>query len=236
VFGDPAADQAVYRGNMPRDLAMNARAFASGSAQSLHLRSFVNDAIPRRAEDFANPASYLVSQAFEAIVLPMNIDQELAFTSENVERTFEIHPGLHSGVYWNPFQRAQMEAQYANVRHWDGPGSPPPAPVAFDYRTIATNFDVWGWRFAVADREPVEFLTLRAVSCDALTLQGTGTVTIEVPASCGTGFDPDGPGPNAPVATFEVFLGNAHPLDEPLGLGALPIYGATRTISLVPLD
>lgn len=225
ALGDPAADHAFYRGSMPRDLAMNARAFA-GSTQSVALRGFVNDAVARTSEDLADPASYLVSQAFEAIVLPMNIDMELAFTDEAVERTFEIHPGLHSGRYWNPFLRAQMEAQYARVLHWDGTGSPPPIAETFDYRTVASAFDVWGWRFEV-EREPVEFLTLRGVSCAGLAIQGTGVVTVHVPAACGTGF--------AGEADFSVDLGDGHPIDEPLGVGALPLYGTTRTITLTPL-
>jgi hypothetical protein len=230
ALGDPVADQAYFRGSMPRDLAMNARGWAPDGAQSLHLRGFVNDARPRMASDLTDP----VAQIFETIVLPMNIDQDFAFTSEHVERTFEIHPGLHAGRYWNPFLRAQMEAQYARVLHWKGDTTVVPPASRFDYRTVATTFDVWGWRFEVA-RDPVEFLTFRDVSCDGLTLQGTGVVTVHVPVACGTGFDPDGAGPAPPAADFALTLGNAHPIDEPLGLGALPFYGATRTVALTAL-
>ena len=225
AFGDPAADHAFYRGNMPRDLAMNARAYA-GDAQSLALRGFVNDAIPRTAADIADFPGYLVSQAFEGIVLTMNLGMELAFDDEAVERTFEIHPGLHSGRYWNAFLRAQMEAQYARVRHWDGTGEPPATPDRFDYRSVANAFEVWDWTFEV-DREPVEFLALRGVTCDGFSLQGTGIVTVHVPASCGTGLN------GSPA--FTVDLGDGHPLDEPLGLGALDGYGTARTITLSPL-
>lgn len=226
ALGDPVADHAYFRGNMPRDLAMNARAYADG-VQSLALRAFVNDAIPHApAEDLGEGPGYFTAQAFEAIVLPMNLGMDLAFGAENVERTFEIHPGLHSGRYWNAFHRAHMEAQYARVLHWDGTGSPPASATTFDYRTVAPEFSVWGWRFEV-DRDPVEFLTLRAVSCDGLSLQGTGVVTVHVPTSCGTGLEG--------AADFDVDLGDGHPLDEPLGLGALPFYGTARTIVLTPL-
>ncbi|MGH7857650.1 MAG: alpha/beta hydrolase-fold protein, partial [Candidatus Binatia bacterium] len=47
ALGDPAADQAYYRGHMPRDLAMNGRAGAGG-AQSIHFRYLNGDAAPRR--------------------------------------------------------------------------------------------------------------------------------------------------------------------------------------------
>ena len=225
VFGDPAADQAQYRGNMPRDLAMNARA-GVGDETSLHIRGFVNDAVPRRAEDFANPASYLVGQAFEGIVLPMNVEMDLAFELQGVERSFEIHPGIHSGAYWNPFLRTHLEEQHARVRHHDGTGDPPPAPTLFDYRSISTDFEIWGWRFAVA-REPVEFLTLRDVSCAGLTLRGSGVVTATAPSACGSGVNGS--------ATFTVDLGPSFPTDEPGGAGAFPLYGRTVDVRLDPL-
>jgi hypothetical protein len=222
VFGDPATDQAQYRGNMPRDLAMNGRAWA-GSAQSLYIRGFVNDAIPRRIAD-VGPSS-LTAQAFEVIVLPMNREMDAAFTVEGVERSFEVHPGIHSGTYWNAFLRGQLEAQYARVRHFDGGGAPTPWPTRFDFRSIARDFEIWGWTFHVA-RQPVEFLTLTGVTCSGLTLRGTGVVTVTVPASCGTGVN------GSP--TFTVDLGASFPIDEPGGASALPIYGRTAHIALTP--
>src|SRR5207302_1076172 len=45
ALGDPAVDQAYYRGNMPRDLAMNGRA-RDGDTQSLYVKGFNNDAVP----------------------------------------------------------------------------------------------------------------------------------------------------------------------------------------------
>ncbi len=231
ALGDPEGDQAYYRGNMPRDLAMNARASAGGEA-SLHIRGFVNDAVPRTPEDFANPQSYLGAQAFEAIVLSMNIDMEIAFQDQSVEHDpLEIHPGIHSGRYWNPFLRALFAAQYAQVRHWDEGGSPPPLPTAFDFRSIAKDFSIWGWRFQV-DRPSTEFLTLRNVTCDGLTLRGTGRITVTVPQDpCGTkGFDADGDG--TPENPFTVDLGPSFPTDEQAGTSAAPVYGKTTSITL----
>lgn len=225
AFGDPAADNAFYRGRMPRDLAMNGRASAGG-VPSLHLRSFVNDSIPRRVEDFLNVAGYVGAQAFEALVLPMNLEMQAAFETQAVAAEFEIHPGIHSGVYWNPFLRAQLEAQYARMRHRDGGGVSPPAAQTFDYRSPAASFEVWGWRFAV-ERTASEFLTLRDVSCAGLTLRGSGVVTVTVPASCGTGA--------GGAATFAVDLGPSTPLDDPASAGSLPAYGRTEHVTLSPL-
>jgi S-formylglutathione hydrolase FrmB len=217
VFGDPAGDQARYRGNMPRDLAMNARAKA-GDVWSLHIRGFVNDAVPRRAEDLG--PSYPVSQAFETIVLSMNLGMELAFQMAGVEHGFEIHPGLHDRVYWNPFLREQIAAQYARVRHVDGRGGPTPMPTLFDYRSIANDFTIWGWSLHVA-RDPVEFLTLTNVSCKGLTLRGTGVVTVKVAASCRT-----------KQRMLTVDLGPSLPVDEPGGASDVPAYGRTVRVDL----
>src|SRR5207248_907499 len=70
AFGDPTVDQSYYRGRMPRDLAVNAHALrllGGQRTQSLVVRGFSNDAVPRQPGDFADPPGYLGAQAFEAI-------------------------------------------------------------------------------------------------------------------------------------------------------------------------
>ena len=96
----------------------------------------------------------------------------------------------------------------------------------FDYRTVYRDFSVWGWSFHIV-RDPVEFLNLTDVTCSGLTLRGSGTVTVTVPASCGTGVGGS--------ATFPVDLGLSFPIDEPVGVGAQPIYGKTVHVDLAPL-
>jgi hypothetical protein len=221
ALGDPVADQPYYRGNMPVDLASNGRAFAADGTPALHLRAFVNDAVSRRSEDLADPPSYFGAQAFESIVLPMNLEQEQAFDAAGVTRTFEIHPGLHSGVYWNPWLREHLEAQVARLRP---DGDPPPPATTFDHRSIASSFEVWGWRFDVAERNDPQFLDLTEVSCSGLTLSGTGTVTVTVPASCNTGHDG--------AATFEVELGPSGALVLPTGID---VAARTVTVDLTAL-
>jgi len=78
------------------------------------------------------------------------------------------------------------------------------------------------------EREPIEFLNLRNVTCEGLDLQGTGLVTVTVPASCGTGLGGE--------TTFDVDLGPAWPADEPAGASAIPAYGQTAHRSLTPLQ
>src|SRR5207245_11665460 len=166
ALGDPVGDQAYYRGSMPRDLALNGRASARGQT-SLLIRGFSNDAIPRRTEDFSNPSSYFGAQAFELLVLDMNVQMDQAFADEGVPHYYALHPGIHSDVYWDPFLREQLEAQYAVVRHWGCTGRPAALRAVFTYRSIDNDFGIWGWTFDVV-RAPIEFLTLTDVSCRRL--------------------------------------------------------------------
>ncbi|MBV8981598.1 MAG: hypothetical protein JO086_11915 [Acidimicrobiia bacterium] len=228
AFGDPAADQAYFRGNMPTDLAMNARAYEKNGAQAFGIDGFVNDMTPAQtlSGDTSAVQSDVSSEPFENIVFPMNVDMEAAFTQQGVANTFAIHRGNHSDRYRNAWFRGLEDFAYGRLAHADGGGSAPPSPKVFDYRSIDRDFSIWKWHFTV-DRAPVEFLTLRSVSCGGLTLQGSGTVEVAVPRSCHTGV--------AGKSTFTVDLGPAQATDEPLGLGATPVYGRTVQVSLTRL-
>jgi S-formylglutathione hydrolase FrmB len=211
ALGDPVADQAYFRGNTPRDLAMN--------GHNLGIDGFVNDTIPRQTSDLTD----VTALAFEDIVFPMNIDMQLAFAGEHVTNTFAIHQGIHSDTYRNAWLRGLEEYAYARLDHPDGSGHPPAAPASFEYRTVDPDFAIWGWHVQV--KRPVEeFLEMRSVSCHSVSLQGTGLVTITVPPACHTGVGGH--------TTFQVDLGPSFPFDEPLGVGALPVYGRTATIAL----
>lgn len=212
ALGDPVADQAFFRGNMPPDLAMNALAFNDGH-QVFGIDGFWNDTVPRQPQDAGGTP-------FEVLVTPMNIDMEAAFTQLGVEHVSAIHQGNHSDVYRNAWYRGLLEYAYARLQHPDGQGSPPPAPTTFDYRSINPNFDVWGWHFEVV-RPVIEFLTVKSASCSQVTLQGSGNVTFTVPASCGLA-----------TSTYHVDLGPSVPIDEEGGAGATPVYGTTVTLTL----
>ena len=166
ALGDPVADQPRMRAHMPVDLAVN--------GHELALRAFVNDTVPRQPGEGTDPGAI----ALESIVFPMNHEMDLAFEAERVDREFEVHPGTHSGVYWNAWLRAQLEAQVARF----GTGGTP--PTQFDFRSGDAAFRIWGWSFSV-DRPADALLTLRDVTCDELTIEGDGVVTIRPPARCG---------------------------------------------------
>lgn len=223
AFGDPGADQSYYRGRMPRDLAINAHAeqvFADRSRQSLAIRGFSNDAVPRQPSDFSSPPGYLGAEAFEAIVLASNIEQNQAFADAGVQQHYERHPGIHSDAYWNPWLRGQLEAQYASLLHPDGTGHPPPWPTIFDYRSNASQFAVWGWKFSVK-RTASEFVDLTDVTCNALTIRGTGDVTV-VPA------------PLCHDDSVTVHLGAGLPTNAPAGADEASAYGNVVRVRLTP--
>lgn len=181
ALGDPVADQAYFRGNMPTDLASN--------GDGIGIDSFVNDMVPRRTEDAS-------STPFEVLVFPMNMDMQADFIAAGVPDTFAIHQGNHSDVYRNAWFRGLEEFAFAKTQ------DPDPVPASFDYRTIRTQFSIWNWTFT-GQRSSTEFLDLSNVSCHQLTLSGSGIWTVTPPPGCRAGpvkvdLGPSGPG-NQPV-------------------------------------
>jgi S-formylglutathione hydrolase FrmB len=217
AYGDPVADQAYYLARQPVDLALNAAAFA-GRRQSLMIRGFSNDTIPRVTSDFSLPG-YATSQAFEDLVLPTNIEMNQAFAAAGVSEHYELHPGIHEDTYWNPWLRSQVVAQYAELRHWDGGGNPPPRPTRFSYTSGEKAFRIWGWHVSV--RRPVaEMLTLTDVTCKGFTIHGTGIAMVTPPRRC-----------SAKPTTSLVDLGPSMPTSEVAGVDALPT-GRTVQVKL----
>jgi S-formylglutathione hydrolase FrmB len=196
AYGDPVADQSYYLARQPVDLALNAAAYA-GKRQSLMIRGFSNDTIPRVPSDFSLPG-YLTSQAFEDLVLPTNIEMNQAFAAAGVSEHYELHPGIHEDTYWNPWLRSQVVAQYAVLRHWDGGGSPPPEPTRFSYTSGSGRFGVWGWHISVK-RPVAEMLTLTDVTCRGFTIHGTGMARVVPPPRCDTGPRTVNLGPSTPI-------------------------------------
>jgi S-formylglutathione hydrolase FrmB len=209
AFGDPSGDNTYYRGRMPVDLALNANA-RHGSRQSVAIRGFSNDTVARRPADYTSMPEYEVAEAFEDLVFVTNRDMNRAFTDAKVAATYQLHPGIHSDTYWNPWLREQLVAQYDAVRHWHGGGAPAPKPRRFYYRSTAKRFAVWGWHVRVR-RPASEFLELDHVTCRGFAVRGSGRLTVTRPRRCGGGqrtvhLDLGTGSPLGPTATREVAL------------------------------
>ena len=177
AFGDPAADQAYFRGNMPTDLAAN--------GHNIAIDSFVNDMVPARSQDAG-------SEPFELIVFPMNMDMQADFAAAGVTNTFAIHQGNHSDVYRNAWFRGLEQFAYTRTLQ------PDRTPANFGYRTISEDFTIWGWHFT-GTRADTEFLDLSNVSCRRLTMSGSGSWTITPPDSCHSKPFATNLGPSSPA-------------------------------------
>ena len=224
ALGDPAGDEAYWRGNTTQDLAANARAWSGSGVQSLPVDMSSDDAVPwRLTTGDTSSAQNTTGIALELFASSLVAAQRFAFDQEQVAYHYELGKGPH-GTYVPAYYRHFLEQLYPLVRHSDGGGSPAPAPTKFDYRTIDTQFAVWGWTFSVA-RTPVEFLEIRDASCQGLTLQGSGVVKVTVPQHCQTGLD------GSP--TFNVDLGPSMPTDEHAGdASATGVYGKVVQVGL----
>lgn len=194
AFGDPAADQAYFRGNMPTDLADN--------GHNIAINSFVNDMVPTptRPEDAS-------SEPFELIVFPMNMDMQADFAAAGVANTFAVHQGNHSDVYRNAWFRGLEQFAYART------SIPARPPGNFQYRSISTDFTIWGWHFQ-GTRSNTEFLDLSGVTCRQLTMSGSGAWTVTPPPSCHS-------------KPFSTDLGPSAPADQPV-----PVAGRTVTVTV----
>jgi hypothetical protein len=219
-------DYAYTRQHHPPDLMVNARAFRDGQ-QVIRWAFSTNDTVARRTEDLTDPFSQVAAGLELAFAFGTSNEANQEATLRDVPHEFEQHPGVHTYPYWAPYFRVWMEEMYSDVQHWDGNGHVFPAPDVFDYRTVFKSFEVWGWQFAI-ERPIQEFINLTNVSCNSLTLRGTGVVTVTVPKSCGTGLG----GSNV----VSVDLGPSTPVNEPVALGLCDSYGNTETVALADLD
>ena len=225
-FGDAVVDNVWWRSINPIDLLGNGRAWSADGTQSTFFKYHVNDAVPRRPDDLTH-SNYAANQAFETLLYPMDLFMERVFDRHGIERVFHVGPGLHNNdPYQQPYYREHLEAYAANLRRGTGPDRGRPPAATFDYRSIRNEFAVWDWRVTVA-REPVEFLFLTDVSCDAITLRGSGLVTVTVPSRCRTGVDGS--------RTVTVDLGPSQPADDPAGVSSSSDYGQVVTVALDPL-
>lgn len=228
AFGDLVSDEAYFRGNNPLDLAIDATALPAG-ASGPALRFFSNDLTPADQSDATNPSTLLSGAPLESVVLPMNTQMRAALTQDGVPFTYELHAGSHEWKYWQPYVRAQLEW------HWARLGADA-RPASFDYRSIRNDFSIWGWHVHV-DRTPQEFLTMWNVGARALTISGSGRVTIDTPFTFGDATIQTGAltivDEGHARRTLSLYLGDSGPTDEHLGASGVPgtVHTATITFS-----
>jgi len=106
-------------------------------------------------------------------------------TERGVDLTYVVTQRLHNGPgqgeSYRRFFADRVERMFA---------TPAPAPALFSYSTVDTAFSAWGWDLRV-ERPTAEFLHLSGARTDgtAITLAGTGVVTVTTPPLCGSSED-----------------------------------------------
>ena len=163
-WGPRATDEVWWRDSNPTDLAPN--------LQGVRLFTRVGTGTPCDEQDLVQAAqsdpTALTAEGDsreEAASFRSALDeQRIAHDSA----TFDcgIHTYRHFGRALEEFLPWLMEQYGAK------------APRAFAYRSAASAFAVWGWRFAASPDRAPEFLDVRDVSGNGFRMTGTGPVEV----------------------------------------------------------
>lgn len=171
-LGDPVTSPAYRPGNLPLDLAINLdEVDLTMDIGTVCLTDQARDnCFAYRFEQFFVPAN---RQFTNRIAEVRDVDDAVLEYRET--------EGGHSWNWWPLWLRERhlpfLLARTADPRPTSSFGLLPMPPASFRYRSIATDFAVWGYEVHV-DRSVREFLDLRDVSDTGLTVQGSGHVTI----------------------------------------------------------
>jgi S-formylglutathione hydrolase FrmB len=169
VWGNEVEQEVRYRGHNPTDLVPNLH-----DAEEIWFRT-AQGAPGGPAPRDNDPAGL----GIEAGAWQTNEKFALALADEGLDHHYEAFPqGGHNWWHWHDGLQNHAWPLIMDVFERDVPD----VPDDFDYRTIESVFEVYGWEVSV-DRDVVEFLALTDVDRDDLTVTGSGTVTVTTPAA-----------------------------------------------------
>jgi S-formylglutathione hydrolase FrmB len=157
TFGHRLTDEIRWRGHNPADLAANLR--------GLFLQLDTGNGLPGGpGGDFGDPV--------ELAVHPMMTNLHRRLDRFGIPHVWNDYgPGGHAWFYW---KRALGELLPRLMDRFAAP-APPPSP--FDYTTIDTDYDVWGWHVAI-DRPALEFGRLLGAGPGGFHLSGSGSAVV----------------------------------------------------------
>ena len=179
VFGDPRADALYWAGHDPVALAPNLRGvrlyLTSGNGQ------------PGPFDRFHTPADPDEASTHAAL-----LNMAAALSRTGITATVEDYgPGIHGWPYYARDLRHALPLIMDTFAH------PPAAPLPWGYRTIARQFDVWGYQVVRTSGAP-GWTALSAVSAAGLTAAGVGLLGVTTAALY------------RPAATYTLTVDGAH--------------------------
>ena len=159
-FGDPYSHPLSWRERNPKDLARNFHA--------TNLYAGAGDGTPASAEEAAAAGPALPPQmVIENQIRSMNDSFVGELAALGIQILYRPHAGIHTRAHW----RDDIRSAWPRLIRAMGAA----APDAFDYRSAAADFSIWGWTFRADPRRAPEFLDVTAASTRGVTLTGSGT-------------------------------------------------------------
>jgi S-formylglutathione hydrolase FrmB len=169
IYGPRLTEEVRWRGHNPTDLARNLRDL------DLQVRSANGVLNPAIGE---NPLSAdTVSCLVELGVYTASISMHRALTGAGVPHLWRDY-----GAGCHTVPNFTREISDTLKRFTAVFAQPPPRPASFSHMAIEPAFDVWGWEVGADPKRALEFLQLRDVSAQGLTLAGSGRTTVTTPA------------------------------------------------------
>jgi hypothetical protein len=168
IYGPRATQEVRWHGHNPTDLANNLRSL------DLQVRSANGVPAPGIGE---NPASAdTVSCVVEGGVYMASVDMHNELGKLRIPHLWKDYgPGCHTVANFTR-ELSDTFQVFGKVL-----ADPPPPPKQFDYESIKTSFDVWGWHVSADPMRALEFMQMDRVSPRGLTLTGSGTTTVTTP-------------------------------------------------------
>lgn len=166
LFGIRETEEVRWRGHNPWDLAENLR------AMSLTLRTGNGDAGGRFGGGGpSDPGGMFLERA----VYEMSVSFHDRLDALGIDHIWDDYgPGTHNYDYWRDSLTNTLPTfmdVFAENR---------PDPSTFSYRSIESNYEVFGWQVSI-DRPVVEFSRLDVERASSFTVSGSGTATVITP-------------------------------------------------------
>jgi S-formylglutathione hydrolase FrmB len=200
-----------------------------------------------------NCAQYAPVYAFEHVCCNNDAYAAKLAIVRQTPWTYHAVEGGHAWFYWTRWLRDPigpfLREHLADPMPADAPQPVSAPPASFRYRSIKPAFSIFGYEVEVSGRPAAEFLALRDVGVDGLTVEGSGSVSVVTAPRYAPGAAYEVLGTGGPAAevvadpsgrlAFTVDLGPGHTADQYTReawlaeAAAAGGYRVTRTVSIV---